>query len=189
MAWERKISRTVRVRDDQTLGQLAGLLTAVSSNGGTLGNIELLNKTSRSVVRDITIYGNDVEHIEKIVKAMSITPGTKILEVRDEVLELHQKGKIAIRSRSRSFDDHSAARVHAGCGRSVFEDRERSVNCAAIHLHKSYGGHRNGWHGGAWSRRYWTAGGHACDGRQSHVDGIARWAFGRSNFIEHKRLR
>ncbi|MFZ1043162.1 MAG: malic enzyme-like NAD(P)-binding protein [Anaerolineales bacterium] len=99
MAWERKISRTVRVRDDQTLGQLARLLTAVSSNGGTLGNIELLNETSRSVVRDITIYGDDVEHIEKIVKAMSITPGTKILEVRDEVLELHQKGKIAIRSR------------------------------------------------------------------------------------------
>ena len=99
MAWERKISRNVRVRDDQTLGQLARLLTAISSSGGTLGNIELLNETSRSVVRDITIYGDDLEHIEKIVKAMSATPGTKILEVRDEVLELHQKGKIAIRSR------------------------------------------------------------------------------------------
>jgi malate dehydrogenase (oxaloacetate-decarboxylating) len=99
MAWERKISRTVRVRNDQTLGQLARLLTIISSTGGTVGDIQLLNETSRSVVRDITIYGEDAEQIEKIVKAISINPGTKILEVRDEVLELHQKGKIAIRSR------------------------------------------------------------------------------------------
>jgi malate dehydrogenase (oxaloacetate-decarboxylating) len=99
MAWERKISRTVRVRNDQTRGQLARLLTAISNAGAAVGDIQMLNETSRSVVRDITIYADDTDQIEKIVKAMSINPGTKILEVRDEVLELHQKGKIAIRSR------------------------------------------------------------------------------------------
>ncbi|HUI87114.1 MAG TPA: malic enzyme-like NAD(P)-binding protein [Anaerolineales bacterium] len=99
MAWERKISRTVRVRNDQTLGQLARLLAVISNAGGTVGDIQMLNETSRSVVRDITIYGDDLAQIEKIVGAISTNPGTKILEVRDEVLELHQKGKIAIRSR------------------------------------------------------------------------------------------
>ena len=99
MAWERKIMRTVRVRNDQTTGLLARLLSVISDSGGTVGNIDLLTETSRSVVRDITIYADDIEHIDQVVNAMAANPGTKILQVRDEVLELHQKGKIAIRSR------------------------------------------------------------------------------------------
>ena len=99
MAWERKISRTVRVRNDQKLGLLAQLLTSVSAAGGSIGDIRLLTETSRSVVRDITIYGDDLEQVEKIIHVIGANPGTKILEIRDEVLELHQKGKIAIRSR------------------------------------------------------------------------------------------
>ncbi len=99
MAWERKISRTIRVRNDQKTGLLAHLLTSIAEMGGTVGDIQLLTETSRWVIRDITVYGDDAEHVEKIVKAMMLNPGTKILEVRDEVLELHQKGKIAIRSR------------------------------------------------------------------------------------------
>jgi len=99
MAWERKLTRTVRVRNDQAIGLLARLLACISEAGGTVGDITMLNETSRSDVRDITIYGEDAEHIERIVKAMGANPGTRIVEVRDEVLELHQKGKIAIRSR------------------------------------------------------------------------------------------
>ncbi len=99
MAWERKISRTIRIRNDQKKGLLAQLLTLVADMGGTIGDIQLLTETSRSVLRDITIYGDDAEHVERMVKAISAEPGTRVLEVRDEVLELHQKGKIAIRSR------------------------------------------------------------------------------------------
>ncbi len=99
MAWERKISRTLRVRNEQKLGVLAHLLTVVAEMGGTVGDIQLLNETSRSIVRDITVYGDDAAHVERIVEALASQPGTKILQVRDEVLELHQKGKIAIRSR------------------------------------------------------------------------------------------
>jgi malate dehydrogenase (oxaloacetate-decarboxylating) len=99
MAWERKISRTVRVRNDRTAGLLANLLMMISNAGGSIDDIRLLTETSRSVLRDITIYGDDPEQVEKIIQAITSNPGTKILEVRDEVLELHQKGKIAIRSR------------------------------------------------------------------------------------------
>jgi malate dehydrogenase (oxaloacetate-decarboxylating) len=99
MAWERKISRTLRVRNEQKLGLLAQLLTTVSDLGGTVGDIVLLTETSRSVIRDITVYGEDVGHVERLVTAITANPGTKVLEVRDQVLELHLKGKIAIRSR------------------------------------------------------------------------------------------
>ncbi len=99
MAGERKISRTIRVRNENQLGVLAKLVTAISEMGGTIGDIELLTETSRAVIRDITVYGDDEAMVDRIVQALASIPGTKILEVRDEVLELHQKGKIAIRSR------------------------------------------------------------------------------------------
>ncbi len=99
MAWERKLMRTVRVRNTQARGVLAQLLTAISEAGGNIGGIEMLTETSQNVVRDITVYAEDEAHIERILDAMRTNEGTKVLQVRDEVLELHQKGKIAIRSR------------------------------------------------------------------------------------------
>ncbi|HEX8993315.1 MAG TPA: malic enzyme-like NAD(P)-binding protein [Anaerolineales bacterium] len=99
MAWERKVSRTLRVRNEHKLGVLAQLISLVAELGGTLGDINLLTETSMAVVRDVTIYGDDAAHVEKIVEAIGHLPGTKVLQVRDEVLELHLKGKIAIRSR------------------------------------------------------------------------------------------
>jgi len=99
MAWERKLSRNVRVRNEQTVGQLARLLVAISDAGGAVGDINMLTETSQHVVRDITIYSDGLEQFEAILKAMQLIEGTVIVGVRDEILELHLKGKIAIRSR------------------------------------------------------------------------------------------
>jgi malate dehydrogenase (oxaloacetate-decarboxylating) len=99
MAWERRIMRTVRVRNEHKLGTLARLMTAISSLGASVGTMELVNETAQSVVRDITVYAEDAEHMDKVIEAMRANEGTRVLAVRDEVLELHQKGKIAIRSR------------------------------------------------------------------------------------------
>jgi malate dehydrogenase (oxaloacetate-decarboxylating) len=99
MAWERKVSRTLRVRNDQAVGQLARLLLAISESGGAIGDIQMLTETSRHVVRDITVYTDDLVQFEAVLDAVSQNEGTVIMDVRDEVLELHLKGKIAIRSR------------------------------------------------------------------------------------------
>lgn len=99
MAWDQKILRIVRVRNSQKKGVLARLLTAIADSGGSIGSIVLLTETSRHVVRDITITANDEKTLAAVLAAMENNEGTRIVEVRDEVLELHQKGKIAIRSR------------------------------------------------------------------------------------------
>jgi malate dehydrogenase (oxaloacetate-decarboxylating) len=99
MAWERKLMRTVRVRNRQNMGVLAKLLTSIAEAGGSTGSISLLTETSQYVMRDITVYAEDEIKMGKVLEAMRTNPGTLIIEVRDEVLELHQKGKIAIRSR------------------------------------------------------------------------------------------
>jgi malate dehydrogenase (oxaloacetate-decarboxylating) len=99
MSWERKLMRTVRVRNSQARGVLARLLTAISDAGGDIGSIEMLTETSLHVVRDITIYAENEAHVERILDAIRDNENSRVIQVRDEVLELHQKGKIAIRSR------------------------------------------------------------------------------------------
>ncbi len=99
MAWERNIMRNVRVRNSQKKGVLGKLLTAVAEAGGNVGSIVLLTETTQNVVRDITITADDEKILAAILDAIENNEGTRVLEVRDEVLELHQKGKIAIRSR------------------------------------------------------------------------------------------
>jgi len=99
MAWERKIMRTVRVRNENKVGTLARLMAAISGLQASVGTIEMINETAHSVVRDITVYAEDAEHMDHVIEAMRVNEGTRVLAIRDEVLELHQKGKIAIRSR------------------------------------------------------------------------------------------
>jgi malate dehydrogenase (oxaloacetate-decarboxylating) len=99
MAWDRKLMRTVRVRNSQKIGVLAKLLTVIAEAGGTPGSIDLLTETSQTVMRDVTVYAEDEAQLERILTAMRNNEGTRVLEVLDRVLEVHQKGKIAIRSR------------------------------------------------------------------------------------------
>src|SRR5512141_2342184 len=99
MSWESRLMRTVRVRNINETGTLARLLASVSTMAASVGSIELLTETAQSVVRDITVYADDAEHMDHVIETMRANVGTHILEVRDEVLQLHQKGKIAIRSR------------------------------------------------------------------------------------------
>ena len=99
MPWEQKLMRTVRCRNSLARGTLARLLTAISLEGGSIGEIRIIKEGLQAIVRDITIFADDRGQLEAIIAAMESNPGTTVLEVRDEVLELHQKGKIAIRSR------------------------------------------------------------------------------------------
>lgn len=96
---EDKLMRTVRCRNDQKPGTLGHLLIAIADQGGDIGEIRLVQETHQAVIRDITIYLDDEEQLERVLAAIEVNPGTRILALRDEVLELHQKGKIAIRSR------------------------------------------------------------------------------------------
>jgi malate dehydrogenase (oxaloacetate-decarboxylating) len=91
--------RTVRVRNVQKAGTLARLLASIAAIGGSVGSIEMLTETAQSVVRDITVYADDAEHMDHVIETMRTNEGTRILEVRDDVLQVHHKGKIAIRSR------------------------------------------------------------------------------------------
>jgi malate dehydrogenase (oxaloacetate-decarboxylating) len=94
-----KFMRTVRIRNDSQPGILGRLLLAIGDAGGDVGSIRLLHESHRSTVRDITIYTDDQAQMDLVLAAIDANSGSRILAIQDEVLELHQKGKIAIRSR------------------------------------------------------------------------------------------
>ncbi len=108
MSWERRTMRTVRVRNQQIAGTLANLLTAISNAKGSVGEMKLISDSLHNVVRDITVYTANEEIMVQVLDAIRNNPGTHIDQIRDEVLEMHQKGKIAIRSR---YDIDSLAKL------------------------------------------------------------------------------
>lgn len=99
MPWENKVMRTVRVRNEQIKGTLARLITAIATEGGSVGEIRLIREGLKAIVRDITVYADDEAQMERVLAAMRANPGSTVLQVRDEVLEVHYQGKIAVRSR------------------------------------------------------------------------------------------
>lgn len=94
-----KIMRTLRVRNANVPGTLGHLLVLIGEQDGDIGSIRLIQESHRATVRDVTVYADDETHMDRILHAISDNPTTQVLAVRDEVLELHDKGKIAIRSR------------------------------------------------------------------------------------------
>jgi len=99
MWWDGKIQRAFRCRLEQKPGSLGRLLSAIGDQGGMIGEIRTVQMGGSAVDRDITIYADDLKHLDRIIKTVEAIPGAQLLEVRDEVLEMHQGGKIAIRSR------------------------------------------------------------------------------------------
>jgi len=99
MWWDGKIQRTFRCRLQQKPGSLGRLLTAIGDQGGLIGEIRSIHLGGSAVDRDITVYADDLRHLDRLIKTVEATEGVQLLEVRDEVLEMHQGGKIAIRSR------------------------------------------------------------------------------------------
>jgi malate dehydrogenase (oxaloacetate-decarboxylating) len=94
-----RIMRTVRVRNEPSPSTLGRLLSAIGDAGGDVGGIRTIRESLHSSIRDITVYAANEKQMEGVIAAISVNPGTALLAVRDEVLEMHQKGKIAIRSR------------------------------------------------------------------------------------------
>jgi malate dehydrogenase (oxaloacetate-decarboxylating) len=112
MWWDGKIQRTFRCRLPQLPGSLGRLLTALGDAEGMIGEIRTIQMGGSAVVRDITVFADDAGHIERLVRTVKDSPEVRLLEVRDEVLEMHQGGKIAIRSRYDISSLHTLRRVY-----------------------------------------------------------------------------
>jgi malate dehydrogenase (oxaloacetate-decarboxylating) len=91
---EYKLIRTLRCKDVNLPGVLGRLATAVGDAGGNIGNVRTIHLGHNYIVRDLDVFVDDESHLERVLKSIAEVPDIELLEVRDEVLELHHDGKI-----------------------------------------------------------------------------------------------
>lgn len=94
-----KILKTIRVQITDQPGYLGRLTTAIGSEGGNIGDVRLLSSGLTHNVREISLYIDNDQQLERILKAVGQVEGVSVEEVIDRVQTLHEGGKIAVRSR------------------------------------------------------------------------------------------
>jgi len=99
MSYKQKIIRTLRCKNQKVIGVLAKLISTIASNGGDIGNISTVSLGEFQNIRDISILLDDEEHLTRIVAAVRQLKEVELEAVIDEVLEIHQGGKIIIKSK------------------------------------------------------------------------------------------
>ena len=95
------IARTIRVRNRHEPGVLGRLATAIGEQGATIGNISTVGLSAHFTERDLDVLVGDEAHLRRLLDAIDALPDSTVLEVRDEVLEVHRGGKIRTTSRHR----------------------------------------------------------------------------------------
>lgn len=94
-----KLTRVLRCQNDQVPGVFGALATAIGQENGLLGDVRTVSIGRLHIVRDVTVFVNNEAHLERVVERVKQQPGVVLLAVIDDVLEAHEGGKIAVRSR------------------------------------------------------------------------------------------
>ncbi len=104
-------SATLRVHLDDRPGAFASLAQAIGDAGGSLDAIDLVRVERGRKVRDVTVFAQDAEHIDRIVAAVRALPGVEVEHVSDRTFLLHLGGKIEVVSKAplKTRDDLSMA--------------------------------------------------------------------------------
>lgn len=92
-------SLTIRLALPNRAGMLASVMQAIASVGGNLGQIDLIEQTRQTSIREITVDAASAEHDEEIVQAVQAVPEVKVINVYDRTFNLHRSGKITIQSK------------------------------------------------------------------------------------------
>jgi len=92
-------SLTLRVQVPNRPGMLAAVISAISSAGGSMGQIDLIEQTRHVSIRDITVDCTSTEHAERLVEIVKALPESKVVNVYDRTFNLHRGGKISVHSR------------------------------------------------------------------------------------------
>ncbi|GAB4347025.1 MAG: ACT domain-containing protein [Cyanophyceae cyanobacterium] len=92
-------SLAFRIEIPNQVGMLASVARAIAESGGNLGQINLIEQTRATSLREITVDAASSEHAEQIVETVKALPDVKIIEVYDRTFNLHRSGKISIVSK------------------------------------------------------------------------------------------
>ena len=122
-------SLTIRFQLPHQSGMLASVTQAIASAGGNIGQIDLVERTRKILVRDITIDASSSDHADTIVAAVKALEEVKVLSVYDRTFALHKGGKIRVEGKLALNNQEDLAMAYTpGVGRictAIAENPER----------------------------------------------------------------
>ena len=95
---------TLRCKVLDRPGMLGKLITAMGQAGAQLGTINVVGIDSQYKLRDITVFCRDREHLQDILDIAHQLKGIKVIDIKDDVLEIHRRGTIRLVSKTPIHD-------------------------------------------------------------------------------------
>jgi len=104
-------SITMRLHTAPDHGIVGAVATAISSAGGVVTAIDVVDSTRERLVLDVTCSASDEEHSHELEKAVDTVEGVEVYKVSDRTFLLHIGGKIEVNSKVplKNRDDLSMA--------------------------------------------------------------------------------
>jgi malate dehydrogenase (oxaloacetate-decarboxylating) len=87
---------TMRVELENRPGAFALLASEIANQQGNLGAVDIVSAEARRIVRDINVQVSDEEHSNRLIKAVRSLPHIHLVNVSDQIFNLHRDGKIEI---------------------------------------------------------------------------------------------
>ena len=91
---EYQFTRTLRCKNLRVPGTLGKLTTAIGRLGIDIGNLTTVHLGHYYTIRDIEVFLKNKKELADLIDEVSKLPEVTVLEVRDDVLDLHKDGKI-----------------------------------------------------------------------------------------------
>jgi malate dehydrogenase (oxaloacetate-decarboxylating) len=104
--------RTLRVSNLHRPGVLGKLATALGQAGANIGDIRTVRAGPDHIVRDIDILVEDEKLLTKAIEGLRALDNVSLLEVIDEVHDLHIDGKLEVRATHPVRTLHDLRRVY-----------------------------------------------------------------------------
>ena len=115
-------SLTIRMHVPNQTGMLAKVTQAIAEAGGSLGDINVIDRCRTNVTRDVSVDAASAEHAEEIINAVYALKDIEVVKVQDRTFKLHEGGKIHMECKAtiRSQEDLAMAYT-PGVGRVCSE--------------------------------------------------------------------
>ncbi len=112
MAERDRLLRTLRVRNEHRPGVLGRLASAIGAVGANLGDIRTVWVGPEHIERDLDVMVEDEKALERLLEVVRRTADVVLIEVIDDVHELHIDGKIEVRATHPVQTLHDLRRVY-----------------------------------------------------------------------------
>ncbi|MEL7522334.1 MAG: NAD-dependent malic enzyme, partial [Cyanobacteria bacterium J06553_1] len=92
-------SVTLRIKLPNQVSRLSKVLEAIAQAEGNLGNIDVVEKSRESIIREISVDAASTAAAENIEAAVRAVDGIEVLEVFDRTFALHRGGKLRVEAK------------------------------------------------------------------------------------------